>query len=953
MARRMNVTTWIGRLVTAASLLLSSTASGQSVGAHVAGVVRDESGAVLHHATVTVTNLQNGRTTSLTTGEHGDYRAVALLPGEYDVTAAYSGFAAQTQRVTLFVASDATLNFTLAVAPAMEQTVVTAASSIELARSQPFSVVTKRDVEVLPVLERNFLVLAQLLPGAAPINTPVSRFMVTRFGGVADQRSGYTTLVDGGSVDDAQWGSPTINVSQDAVHEFKVFRNQFDAQYGHALNAVVTVLTRSGTNQYSGSGFYFGRDEALNARYPFARSKTPFAERRIGGSLGGPLARDRSHFFAAYEGDNVDTVRVIAHPVSNPLQARENGIFPAETDNYFGIGRLDQRVSSSHALSLRYARDNQRAQRFGSQPVSDSGQTDLLNRSHSVVVEERWAPVQNVAHVARAHVLSHTLGEVARSSAVGINRPSITLGHINVGIGVLPRTAVNLANALYVHTPRHDIKLGAEVGFSTNEFDSRGLSNGVFDFQTDAEFDANNASTWPLAFRQQKRTLVTYRSKELAFFVQDDWRLGERIRVNAGVRYDIDLNLRINDYYRALLTDPQYAGLDRFVSGDRGTDTNNLQPRLGMTWDPTGHGRVVTRAGWGLYVSRNRPWYQLRSMNQFVSSVIRITDPQRLRFFPDINAVLGGRTLDEFAVSGPRQLGTVIPDDFVHPYASTATVGAGWQLARGTSLDVDYVHSYADHQTGFADRNLPASGAISASNPRPAPQFSQVLTVENYSKSWYDALETQLQTRARRHSLQLSYTLSRNYLDGVDFFLTTRGTQRTPNERGYNPSDQRHNLTIGGSMLLPWDVNVSGIVKLISGSPLKVQAGVDLDNDTVIANDRPPGVPITVGRTNVQESLDAIDQFRASRGLAPIDAALLRLDPYRSLDLRLTKRFDLGGNRGLELLIEGFNVTNHVNFRQPTGVPSEGGANMNSSTFLIRRAARDARQIQWGVRYTF
>ena len=946
----------IARLIVAAALFVASAAAGQSAGAHVAGVVRDESGAVLQQATVTVTHVLNGRAATLSTGSLGDYRAVALMPGDYDVTAEYSGFTPRTRRLALFVGSDVTLNFTLTVSAAIEQTTVTAsAGAIETARSQPASVVTKSDVEALPVLERNFLVLAQLLPGAAPINTTVNRFAVTKFGGVADQRSGYTTLVDGGSVDDAQWGSPTINVSQDAVQEFKVFRNQFDAQYGHALNAVVSVVTRSGTNQYSGSAFYFGRDDALNARYAFATSQLPFDEQRIGGSIGGPLARNRTHFFGAYERDNADTVRVIALPRSNPFAVQVNGTFPAETNNHSFVGRVDHRTGPSHAVSLRYARDDQEAIRSGISVLSDSNQTDTLNRSHSVVVEHSWTPHQDIANVLRLHVLDHAIGTVPRNADVGIIRPSIRFGQTNFDSQVVSRTVANLSNALYVHTPRHDLKVGGEFGFSSNDLDSHGLENGIFDFVTDTEFNANNAATWPTIFRQQKPTLVTYRAKEIALFVQDDWRIGARMRINAGLRYDIDLNLRINEFYNRLLADPQFAGLDRFVSGSRGTDSNNLQPRLGMTWDTDGTGRLVLRGGWGFYVSRNRPWFQLRSMNQFVSSAVRITDPQRLRFFPDINAVLGNRTLDEVvAAGGPRQLGTVIPDDFVHPYASTTTGGAGWNVARATTLELDYVHSSANHQTGMSDRNLPASGAISAINPRPVPQFSQVLSIENFSKSWYDALETQLRTRlGTRDSVHVAYTLSRSYLDGVDFFLTTRGTQRTPNERGYNTTDQRHNLTIAASFVLPGDVQISGILKLISGSPLKVQAGVDLDGDTAVANDRPVGVPITVGREDVEESLTAINAFRTSRGLQPIDAALLRLDAYRTLDARVTKSFRLGRSRRLELLIEGFNLTNRVNYRPPAGNPAEGGAALIAPAFLVRTSARDARQIQWGGRYLF
>ena len=102
-----------------------------------------------------------------------------------------------------------------------------------------------------------------------------------------------------------------------------------------------------------------------------------------------------------------------------------------------------------------------------------------------------------------------------------------------------------------------------------------------------------------------------------------------RLVVNAGLRYDIDFTLRINDFYDGLLDDPTWSGLDRFVGRDRGTDTNNVQPRLGVTWDTRGDGHLVVRGGWGMYVTRNRPWFQLRSMNQFTSNAIRITDDSR------------------------------------------------------------------------------------------------------------------------------------------------------------------------------------------------------------------------------------------------------------------------------------------------------------------------------------
>ena len=789
-------------LVLAAFAVFCAPVFGQSIGANLSGIVSDETGAPLQDTAVTITHVLNGRALIVSTGAEGEYRAVALLPGEYVVAVARNGFSTVARRVALPVGADARLNFTLVVAGVVEQTTVNAAAPlVEVARSQPSSVVTRQDIATLPVLDRNFLVLAQLVPGSGPINSTVTRSATTKFGGIADQRAGYTTLIDGGEINDTVWGSPTINIGQEAIQEFKVFRHQFDAQYGHALNAVVTVATRSGTNRFSGTGFYFGRDDALNARYPFATETPPFDKQWVGGSIGGPLVRDRSHFFASYERENADTVRVLALPPSNPFAATENGVFPAETDNHMASARLDHRLGARHFVSAKYASDSQKTLRANA-GGSDSSQVDILNRSHSLVLEDTWSVAQRAAHTFRVHLLNHRLGTFARDTGLAIRRPSITRGVTNPDGWDVPVTRVTVSNALYAHTSRSDFKVGGEMTLGTHEMDSHVFENGFFEFGTDAPFDFANPATWPIAFTQQKPATVSYRSQEFGVFAQSDWHIGNRLRVNAGLRYDIDLNLRLNDFYGRTLDDANFQGLDRFISRDRGTDTNNLQPRLGATWDSRGDGTLIVRAGWGVYVTRNRPWIQIRSMNQFASSAVRVTDRAQLKYFPDTVAVLGGRTLDEYlAAFGGRNLGTVIPDDFVQPYALNTTAGVGWQVNPTTTLDVDYVHSDANHQTGSTDVNLPPSGAISTANPRPAANFNQVIMVENFTKSWYDAVETQLRSRiGSRDSLQVSYTLSRSYLDGVDFFTTMRGTQRTPHERGYNPSDQRHNLTVAGTI---------------------------------------------------------------------------------------------------------------------------------------------------------
>ena len=190
---------------------------------------------------------------------------------------------------------------------------------------------------------------------------------------------------------------------------------------GHALNAVVTVVTRSGTNRFSGSGFYFGRDDRLNARNPFARDKPPFDERRFGGTFSGPVVRDRSHFFASYERDTVRNSRIIALPPGNVLAATENGVFPAESHDVLSTLRLDHRLNAKHALSLRYNNEHQRSLRSAAAVTSDTSQVDTFNRSHSLVVEEIWTPEQNVANALRVHLLAHTLGTVARNTMTAVS----------------------------------------------------------------------------------------------------------------------------------------------------------------------------------------------------------------------------------------------------------------------------------------------------------------------------------------------------------------------------------------------------------------------------------------------------------------------------------------------------------------------------------------------------
>ena len=480
----MNPTHRVAALIIALSIFVVASAAGQSIGASVGGVISDESGARLPGVTLSLTNTANGRTQTITSDRQGEFRAVALQPAPYRLVAEHAGFARLEQEIILNVGSEVTLNVKLILAGVRETVTVGATTlSSAVAKSQPSALVSAEDIRALPEIGRNFLVLAQLLPGSGPLNSSVVRFATTRFGGVADQRSGFTTLVDGGDVDDAQWGSPTINLTQESVQEFKVFRHQFDAQYGNALGAVVSVVTRAGGNQVDGSAFYFGRDAALNARNAFAQQNPPFDEQRLGITIGAPLVRDRTHVFGTFERDHVDTARIIAHPPSNPFAARENGVFPARVNERMAVLRVDHQISNAHTGFLRYAHDSMTSIRMNLSPTSDSNQFDIFSRAHSIVGEADSSLSPRALNTLRAHWFAHTTGGTPHTldTSPGIQRPSVSTGQTFGGEWqTLSRTRVVLSDTAFISSGNHDLKFGGEVAFGNHQLDAHWFETGFF-----------------------------------------------------------------------------------------------------------------------------------------------------------------------------------------------------------------------------------------------------------------------------------------------------------------------------------------------------------------------------------------------------------------------------------------------------------------------------------------
>jgi hypothetical protein len=924
-------------------VMLPATASGQT--AEMRGQVTDSSGGVLPGVTVSIRHEATGVERTVVSDEQGGFRVPALQPGPYVVESTLSGFGSDQQKLVLTVGQVADLRITLSVGTLEESVEVVGSSAvveIETTKSDLSAVVNQEQLAELPVLNRGFVGLAQLLPGGGPARSGDGRFGIsTAFGGT-NVRSMYSMQIDGGIMDHPIYGFAIVNVSQDAVQEFRVLRNQFDAEFSRAGTAVVNVVTRSGTNDYHGQVSYFGRDDKLNAKNAFARTKPPFESARVSGTLGGPILQNKAFFFGALEYSRQNSVRIIALPATNPFAPQVNGVYDNGVRATLGQAKVDYTANTRHSFTGRYLYDNDDI--FEDYELAENTALDFSDVSGNW----NWTLGTATLNSLVVQYLDQDTQRFQLTPDTQVIRPSFTSGRSpNLPQG-FPRKRYTVNDTFFWSPGRHAMKFGMRMSYEDLDYLADYFGAGVWQFNTDRPFDQNDRTTWPTRFTLGSGPATrNYRNTEWGFFAQDDVRLGN-VTLNLGLRYDFDTNLRSNGMMADLIGDPQFAGLENLVSADRGNDLDNIQPRFGFAWDTRGDGRTVLRGGYGLYSGRNRPWFNIRGdvvSNQFTAEIV---DPNLLQFFPDQRAALGGRTLEDYIrTAGGRAL--YLPgDDLSLPYVRSATVGIAKMLPGETSLEIDLIHQeQKDLQTG-RDANLPTQGPL-RTNPRPYPQFSSVTVINSLTDSTYDALQAQLRRRFRGTTWQVSYTWSKAISDGTN---DNASVETDPwntfgnDDRGLDENDRRHALSVSVIAPLPWQIQLATIVSLRSGNPWDITAGSDLDGDGN-NQDRPARLVKNAGGTDSEANLGIINNFRQSRNIAPITMEqLTRSSRDRVVDLRATKQFRIAANARFDVFLEAYNLLNTVNYENPSGV-------ITSGSFATYTTARDARQIQWGARFQF
>src|SRR5688572_17808055 len=864
------------QLAIVASIAAPPSAFAQAVGGGIQGVVRDVQGAVLPGAQVVVHNVGTGATWEQTTDASGHFQIPALPPGEYEVQLSLTGFRPQVNRgIRLAVGQVATVDASLELSQITEALEVRAdAVTINVTSAAVSGLVGEREIRDLPLNGRSFQQLALLQPGvqsalAAGNDVVGGRTPKLSINGARPEQNNF--LLDGTDINNVYNKTPGsaagVLLGVEAVLEFQVLTNAYSAEFGRSAGGVFNAVTRSGTNRYHGSLFEFHRNSALDARNffdPPALPKPDFTRHQFGAVLGGPLQRDRTFFFAAYEGliERLGVTGVTAVPDDDARRGIIGGraialhpavpryldvLFPRANGRSLGNGGAEYLFSETqptdeHLYQLRVDHRPSAANGFFGRITHDRADVTRIppNKPPISILEEATRNTYLTGEWQRTfsqNTLNQFRAGLNRSVSLADNRRTIDIppdmawlpgeqfGYLTIqglvtemaGDFRLPRNdRLNnwqLSNMLISTRGRHLIKLGGQLQYMQFNQDTTSQAGGIVTFNNLELFLTGRPSNVDFAVPGKIDPIRKYRQWLFAGFLQDDVRLTDRLSMNLGLRYEAvtvptEVDGKISNLRNA--TDPT------LTIGDPWHDNpslKNFAPRIGVAWDPLGSGRTSVRAGFGIFHDQILPKYYFfsGSLNPPFTTRTSIVNPP----FPNVIA-----NFDTNAYIR-AQLQTVNAD-LQTPYIMQ--FNASLQRAITADLDVTagYVGSRGRNLLRLGDANLaPETIVNGVKTYQPAagrrnPNFTGVWQRMTDAESIYDSLQVSVNRRyARGWRAQLSYTLSESTDDasGINSQDFSNNVQYVSDwydlehDRGLSAFHARHNLTANASWELPFAAN--------------------------------------------------------------------------------------------------------------------------------------------------
>ena len=909
----------------AAVALTAAPSSAQTTNAVLSGVVNDAQGGVLPGVTVTVRNTETGFTRTVVTEADGRYRLAGLAPGRYDLRVELQGFGAvAVTDITLTTGGEVVRDVTMQVQGVQESVQVSAeAPVVQTTRSEVSGVVTQEQMQMLPLETRQPIGLALLLPGTSQDAVRPRKFNANIGAGAFTH--GSALLVDGVWNKEGNTGEPRQDFPQAAIREFRVLVSQAPAEYGWTAGGAVSFATKSGTNLWTGEVFEFLRNKSFNTLNLFEEAagiqKPNFERHQFGGALGGPIVRDRLHFFAAAE--RTDTTPYATVTTGRPdLYSAVEGTFEIPEYSNMLFTRGDVQINADQTAFARYAWQDSdfTCEGCGGNLAYFSGQ-GIQQKRYSLVAGHTWVISSRVfnemrGQVTNYHYRSHPPGvrplENLFDSSAGRTAP---LTQVYTFPSLTWGTNVNYYTTQYAREFRNDLSIAA--GAHTWKFGGAFLhltvmgdlrdNIGTWTFTNDQLFDPGNPTivrnlTGARLFTAALGQFPRYVPNQMwNGYIQDEWRVRPNLTLNLGLRYDLqakafneELDLNDRTVFPTTGTPAQIPYVDFSTRGDK----NNLGPRLGLAWD-LNEGRSVVRAGYGIYYNPMNLIVTTNERTNFRQASITITNPS----YPD---PYGGQDPLRFVSTAPQNV-NILANDLENAESHATTAGFSQELTTNLGVHVDVVYNRMTKVPQAIDINPRAQGAT---GPRPLNQFARIEETRSNGEIDYKALMLRLDRRFdNRFLYTVSYTLAKSDGNVPSGGINSRITQSEAPELDEGPAvnDRRHALVASGSVLLPYDINLGVVWQLRSAMPFSALAGIDLNGDGVVT-DYVPGTTRNLGNRENGPMLEAVNTWRTSRGLGTIAESQIDTNDYNSFDVRASKSFVLGGMRRLELIGQVFNV---------------------------------------------
>jgi len=952
-------------LAVCALVLLPASAQAQE--ATITGTVTDATGAVLPGVTVIAVHEASGNQFEGVTDGRGVYR-IPVRVGSYRIAAELSGFTrVERAGVQLLVGQTVELSIQMKPSTIQETITVTAeAPLIETTQSTVGGNIDPLQMSELPVQGREWMALALLAPGNRTTEIGDEPVTVPR-----EDNPAFALNLDGQQVGNTLGALNQPRYSRDTIAEFEFVSNRFDATQGRSPAAMVNAVTKSGTNTFAGSFSGYFRDSDWNAEDHVLNRVVPFENQQYSGTAGGPIVRDRVHYFGNYEFQRT------------PLSAFARTPFPqfnisltGKETIHMGGGRLDYQFSPDNRLMFKAdgAKRHTPFGTLGSNHLAGANYTDermwrVLGNFTSVVSNRALNDVK----VGHSYIwweqapLTRWSSHPQAFRGVAVGHPLIRFRGFSIaGSALQPRNWIQEVTTFrddftfsYDAAGRHDLKLGGEYlhskSFSNNcnncmgIYTARGGPLPSADLMARAFPDPFNVDTWNLALisplvQRFEISVGDFNRPDLlpkyGAWIQDDWQITDRLTLNLGLRYDLIWNAFA-----------QHRSFDKWMAADRPQDANNLQPRLGFAYSLDD--RTVVRGGSGLYYAdipaAALNWAQLPQKVAFIGvqadgradfAVNPFNGPrpnydQALERFCYVRSVPGCLFRDLGELPPPPEYAGV-------PLMWQSSIGLQRQFAGNMAITADYVYFHgADENILFPNLNLTYNEATGANYPftdiarRFDPLWGVIGIDPKTGWSNYHGLQAAFTKRfSNRWQASATYTLSGFWNGDPQPFS---GLKEVPfpvakdlgNDYSLAVTDQRHRAVFNGIWQIGGGLQLSGVYFYGSGERRPRFYEEDL--------------------RGVGEGFEAVS-FRLRRDGSIVPRNGFVGDPVHRVDVRLQERIPLPGRASIDGILEVFNLFDHANYGSYVTnelSPLFGEPEFNSNLAFAPRT------LQLGFRLTF